>query len=1053
MQLNHLKHVGLSFIPQGIIGMFSRKYFFVLLFINTCFFGLSWSQKSPVNSPTLRSKYSQTVFSHLTEKEGLSDNKILDMVIDQEGILWIGTYTGLNRYDGKRFEQFTKSKVDSIGLNDNFVSCLALEKNGNIWIGTYQGLHLLDKKEYKIKAFTDLNQTEKSRISCIAVTEKGIIWMGSDIGLSRYDPEKKSFTYYKHNPADPNSLPDNKILKNGIAYDPQKKMLWIATPKGLCLFNPETGLTKSYRNTSDTLVYNNHAISALHRTAQGTLWFLDWNKKEIKGLDTKEEKILHNIHLDPFVQQAYGGYIFETSRHELWFSSNSYETVRFTYLNGISGEVVKHDERVSTSIPGDYVATMVEDNDKTIWLGTIAGIARFHPERQYYQIQKSTDTYPELKGNWQITCMEEDPKTGDQWIGARNDMVYCFQKKFGTWKTLDLKNKHQDKKEKYIMDIEFINDDIIFSFVNRLPLAYHLPTGKTRDFFDPKLLPPGYSTRLMTKETDSTYLLGNTLPIVRWNFLRNTFQKITVAVPPDVEDTFTDAGWLHSYINKGSWLAFSNQYIGYIHPGDSLIYPIKLTISPIHIASGYFNSLAVDHKGDVWFTFSGQGLFRAQKKKEKVMKNDEVIWTNWDMSDGVVNEVLLNLQEDKFGRMWCTSFNKFSVYDPAKNSFFNFKVPLGDHNSFYYNYLVPLKNGNILTNIQGELVTFMPASLKTIRPENKLIISTLIASGKKIFVEDKAEVSLEPQENFITFHFGSLSMQEDFQYELEYKLEDIQSSWVKADKEFSASYTDLSPGTYHFRLRMISKDGQWISEEKVLKVRIRVPFYNAWWFLGLTFVLASIVVGYLVRSRMNSIQNMNALRSKAQLLEKEKTTVMYENLKQHLNPHFLFNSLTSLSSLIRLDPKKAIDFLDKMSKVYRYILKNKDNETVPLSEELNFVNMYVQLQKTRFEEGFSVINSVTEDNLTRRIVPVTLQNLIENAIKHNTADEESPLVVEIFPEGDYIVVRNNLQKKNFVETSNKQGQQSMVSLYRFLSPLPVIIEESMDSYTVKIPFI
>jgi LytS/YehU family sensor histidine kinase len=195
------------------------------------------------------------------------------------------------------------------------------------------------------------------------------------------------------------------------------------------------------------------------------------------------------------------------------------------------------------------------------------------------------------------------------------------------------------------------------------------------------------------------------------------------------------------------------------------------------------------------------------------------------------------------------------------------------------------------------------------------------------------------------------------------------------------------------------------------------------------------------------------LKTKTQLLEKEKTTVMYENLKQHLNPHFLFNSLTSLSSLIRLDPKKALDFLDKMSKVYRYILRNKDNETVPLSEEINFVNLYIQLQKTRFEEGLDIRQDISEEHLHRRIVPVTLQNLIENAIKHNTADPESPLVIELYIEDDYLVVRNNLQKKNFVETSNKQGQQSMVSLYRFLSTSPLVIDESGGYYTVRIPLI
>jgi LytS/YehU family sensor histidine kinase len=178
-----------------------------------------------------------------------------------------------------------------------------------------------------------------------------------------------------------------------------------------------------------------------------------------------------------------------------------------------------------------------------------------------------------------------------------------------------------------------------------------------------------------------------------------------------------------------------------------------------------------------------------------------------------------------------------------------------------------------------------------------------------------------------------------------------------------------------------------------------------------------------------------------------------KNLKQHLNPHFLFNSLTSLSSLIRVDQHQAGDFLEKMSKVYRYILKNRDNETVALSEELKFVSLYIQLQKTRFEKGLQVNVNVDEEYEHRKIAPVTLQNLVENAIKHNIADAGSPLTIDLFTEDGYLVVRNNLQRKQFVETSNKQGLFNMESLYHYLSARPMIIAEDKNYFTVKIPLI
>jgi LytS/YehU family sensor histidine kinase len=196
------------------------------------------------------------------------------------------------------------------------------------------------------------------------------------------------------------------------------------------------------------------------------------------------------------------------------------------------------------------------------------------------------------------------------------------------------------------------------------------------------------------------------------------------------------------------------------------------------------------------------------------------------------------------------------------------------------------------------------------------------------------------------------------------------------------------------------------------------------------------------------------LESKTQVLEKEKAMVMYESLKQQLNPHFLFNSLTSLSSLIQsADTKTARDFLDSLSKTYRYILKSRDHETVVLADELKFAENYVRLQKTRFEKGLQVEMRIPEEQLQRKIVPVTLQNLIENAIKHNIIDDDSPLQIEIFAENDFIIVRNNLQKKNFVETSNKQGLGNLRSLYQYLSQRPVEIAEDSNYFTVKIPLL
>jgi two-component system, LytTR family, sensor kinase len=188
-------------------------------------------------------------------------------------------------------------------------------------------------------------------------------------------------------------------------------------------------------------------------------------------------------------------------------------------------------------------------------------------------------------------------------------------------------------------------------------------------------------------------------------------------------------------------------------------------------------------------------------------------------------------------------------------------------------------------------------------------------------------------------------------------------------------------------------------------------------------------------------------------LEKEKSQVQFDNLKNQLNPHFLFNALTSLNSLITENPLLAQQFLQQMSKVYRYVLQNKDKNFVSLATELDFIKNFVFLIETRFANALKIQFNILESAKEKAIVPVTLQILIENALKHNVVDIQKPLTVDVFTSGDYLIVSNNLQLRNSVETSNKQGLENLKSLYGFLSDKPVIIEQGDQRFSVKVPLL
>lgn len=218
-------------------------------------------------------------------------------------------------------------------------------------------------------------------------------------------------------------------------------------------------------------------------------------------------------------------------------------------------------------------------------------------------------------------------------------------------------------------------------------------------------------------------------------------------------------------------------------------------------------------------------------------------------------------------------------------------------------------------------------------------------------------------------------------------------------------------------------------------------------------VNAGFVGNYYFILWKKAILKAEKLEKEKAIIQKERATLQYLNLQNQLNPHFLFNSITSLNSLIYENQDLASDFLKQLAKVYRYVLQNKDKELVCLDVELNFIENYLSLLKTRFGESFTYQIEITLDAKQQMIVPVTLQVLVENAIKHNAMTLEKPMQLKIFNENGSLVIQNNLQKKMIVEHSNKIGLENLKNLYKYLSEKKIEIIESHRLFAVKIPLI
>ena len=502
------------------------------------------------------------------------------------------------------------------------------------------------------------------------------------------------------------------------------------------------------------------------------------------------------------------------------------------------------------------------------------------------------------------------------------------------------------------------------------------------------------------------------------------------------------------------WFSSNRGFISYYDEATSAVQTSNTINS---ILNGLYEQkiydLFADSKGLVWIsTRSGLLKIDGRNSVPKYVKT-------YTTADGLHSDYVVGLTEDSEGKIWGTEASIYAVcmIDEKRMKILNYGMRDGINHSGEIIRLVNSCNNRIWVMAQGGYYECDPMVEEIPAKDQSLAITIMaVNSIDKHFQEEiqkNKKVILEPTENSFYFEFAAIDFSRPESYQFAYKLDGFDTGWTYCGNRKAVSYTNIPGGDYVFKVKTTTIRGEWNDRYISIPFFIKTPFYKKWWFILLLVLAASTGLYFFYRFRMKQQKQILSLESKTHALGKEKSRVQYENLKQHLNPHFLFNSLTSLSSLIRVDQKLAIEFLDGMSKIYRYILQSKDEELVVMKDEIKFIQTFIQLQKTRFENGLQVNILVDEIYNHKKIVPVTLQNLVENAIKHNIVDSETPLVIDIFAVDDYLVVRNNLQKKKFVETSNKQGLDNLISLYHYLSDQPLVIAEDEQYFTVKIPLI
>lgn len=223
-----------------------------------------------------------------------------------------------------------------------------------------------------------------------------------------------------------------------------------------------------------------------------------------------------------------------------------------------------------------------------------------------------------------------------------------------------------------------------------------------------------------------------------------------------------------------------------------------------------------------------------------------------------------------------------------------------------------------------------------------------------------------------------------------------------------------------------------------------------WFFINFAIMISAI--GH-ARGFMAAWKNSTKKEVVEQKLIAKSANAQFESLKNQLDPHFLFNSLNVLDSLIEENPVQAQRFTNSMSKIYRYVLEQKDKELVSVEEEIDFAKTYCELLKTRFEDAVTFEFYISEEDKKGFVVPLSLQLLLENSIKHNFATSSKPLNIKIFTEKGNLIIENNLQTRELPNTSTGVGLANIVSRYNLLTERNVFVEKSEAFFRVKLPIL
>ncbi|MBI9032889.1 MAG: histidine kinase [Bacteroidales bacterium] len=982
--------------------------------------------------------------------KGLSQNSVRCILQDSKGFLWIGTWDGLNRYDGYDFVYY----YEEDGLSNPTVNSLYEDDQGNMWIGTEAGLNVLDRHKnviYDYWAVQDSGLVNDNITKIVGDTD-GSIWIGTHKGLSHYDQSTKTFTAYLNGPKDGSWLRSNLI--NDIIVD--QNALWLATPDGVMRFDKKTKTIKRlYLSSILKSDVENTTVNTMIRTDPNTL--LLGTNNGFATLNSDTHLFSHKSFDDDIINQARIQAFYEDLHGDLWIGTDGLGL--FVVDSGFHIHNFTHDSQNQNGIVSDKISCIYQDNNENIWIGSFKGLSLPHLGVLPFKYMTHSNTnLNSLSSDYVLSIVEDHNQ--NIWIASDNG--------------LNKYNKQTQTYEHIFHDVGnpegLVDNDLRCLLVDSGNKLWITTNNNGLSVYDIdkknfKTIQNNPRQRLSLTTNQCHAVVEDHLGFI-WISTANGLNKydpsndtiIHYFHDPHIAGTISDNWIWNLYIDKEGvlWCGSKAGLDRYDIETDSFSHISLEGNDQTCIDIKEVFVIFQDSKGIYWIGLRGGGLrlYNHQSKEVKC----------YSMAQGLPNNLIYSILEDDNHDMWISSNMGLSHFLRKTGGFVNYNVRDGIlSNEFNLWSAYKDAEGYLYFGGMNGLNIFHPKNIEKQHVKTQTVVTGFYLKGQIVDkdVNHGDTINLNYSEDFFSFEFASIDFHSPLKKKYRYKIDNIDKDWVIVGPDNRhADYRDMKPGSYLFQVESSNSDGIWELEPVKVNIEIRPPWYGTWWF-RLAGVFFSIGLGwYLVNLRIKQLRMTHDIENKMLKYEMSLTEARQQALRLQMNPHFIFNSLNSIQSFIlKNNIDVAINYLAKFSQLMRSNLANARESYISVEDEVKSLKYYLEIEKLRFDDKFIYTFDVEEkiDAEFVGIPPMLIQPFIENAILHGIINKKGigEIHIEMKQENDdtlLCVIRDNgvgrAEAAKIKENSGFKRKSRALNITK--ERLDLLSKQSGGSYSLKI---